>query len=198
MSPRTHAPSWPRAERSSDGISYRVRPLRADDAARERAFILALSPESRFQRFMHGMREPSDALVAQLVDIDSHARMALAAVIGAPSDERIVGVARYAADPGGRACEFGVAVADDWQCRGIGTTLARLLFDHAAREGFETIYGNVLANNQRMLELATWLGLTVEPSGPGQATVRVARPLRRVQCAGAGAGGDVSHSMRDR
>ena len=135
----THAPAWPRAERSSDGVAYHVRPIRKDDAARERDFILALSPESRFQRFMHGMREPTEGLVAQLVDIDSHSRMALLAVIGAPPDERIIGVARYAADPNGLDCEFGVAVADDWQCRGIGTTLARLLFEYAAREGFQTI-----------------------------------------------------------
>ena len=57
-------------------------------------------------------------------------------------------------------CEFAVAVADDWQCRGIGTTLVPLLFEHAARAGFKTIYGTVLADNQRMIELAQWLGLT--------------------------------------
>lgn len=175
MIPR--APAWPRAERSSDGAIYHVRPIRKDDAARERAFILALSPESRFQRFMHSMREPSEELIAQLVDIDAHARMALVAVTGEPPAERIIGVARYAADPGGRECEFGVAVADDWQCRGIGTTLARLLFDYAAREGFETIYGNVFASNQRMLELAEWLGLTIEAAAPGQPTVRASRRL---------------------
>lgn len=171
------APAWPRAGHSSDGVAYQVRPIRKDDAAREREFILALSPESRFQRFMHGMREPTEELIAQLVDIDAHARMALVAVTGAPPDERIIGVARYAADPGGRECEFGVAVADDWQCRGIGTTLARMLFDYAAREGFDTIYGNVLADNQSMLELAEWLGLSVEPGVPGQPTVRASRRL---------------------
>jgi acetyltransferase len=162
---------------ASDGAEYRVRPIRSDDAARERDFILALSPQSRFQRFMHSMREPSEELVARLVDIDSHARMALVAVSGEPAAERIVGVARYAADADGQDCEFGVAVADDWQCRGIGATLARLLFEHAAREGFRTIYGNVLANNQRMLELAEWLGLSVEPAVPGESTVRASRRL---------------------
>jgi acetyltransferase len=174
----TRAPVWPRAERTSDGTPYRVRPIRKDDAARERDFIMALSPASRFQRFMHAMREPSEALISQLVDVDAHARQALVAVSGAPPDERIIGVARYAADPGGRDCEFGVAVADDWQCRGIGTTLARLLFDCAAREGFQSIYGHVLADNQRMLELAKWLGLTVESAHPGQTTVRASRRLR--------------------
>jgi acetyltransferase len=177
VKPAAHASAWPRAERSSDGVDYRVRPIRKDDAAREREFILALSPESRFQRFMHCIREPSDELVAQLIDIDSHRRMALVAVVGDPPHEHIIGVARYAADADGRDCEFGVAVADDWQCRGIGTTLTRLLFEHAAREGYRCIYGNVLADNQRMLELAEWLGLTLEPAAPGETTVRASRRL---------------------
>ena len=177
MTSSAHAPAWPLIERSSDGVTYRVRPICKDDTAREREFILGLSPESRFQRFMHSMREPSEELLAQLVDIDSHSRMALVAVIGEPADERIIGVARYAADTNGLDCEFGVAVADDWQCRGIGTTLARLLFEYAAREGFRSIYGNVLANNPRMLELAEWLGLSVEPCVPGQSTVRASRRL---------------------
>jgi acetyltransferase len=172
-----HTPAWPRVERSSDGVEYTVRPIRADDAVRERDFILALSPESRFQRFMHSMREPSEELIAQLVDIDAHRRMALVAVICERASERIVGVARYAADADGKDCEFGVAVADDWQCRGIGTTLTRLLFEYAAHEGFRSIYGNVLASNHRMLELAEWLGLSVEPDVPGQPTVRASRRL---------------------
>jgi acetyltransferase len=174
---KPHVPAWPRVERSTDGVEYHVRPIRTDDATREREFILALSPESRFQRFMHGMREPSDALIAQLVHIDAHRQMALVAVTGEPAAECIIGVARYAADADGPDCEFGVAVADAWQCRGIGTTLTRLLFDYAAREGFRSIYGNVLANNQRMLELAEWLGLGVEPAVPGQSTVRASRRL---------------------
>jgi acetyltransferase len=74
-------------------------------------------------------------------------------------------------------CEFGVAVADAWQCRGIGTTLARLLFEYAAREGFRSIYGNVLASNRRMLELSEWLGLTAELAAEGQTMVRASRRL---------------------
>jgi acetyltransferase len=173
-------PSWPRIERTSDGVEYRVRPICHDDAQREREFIMGLSPESRFQRFMHAMREPSEQLVAHLVDIDAHSTMALVAVVGAPQTECIIGVARYAADTGtdARECEFGVAVADAWQCRGVGTMLTRLLFKYAAHEGFRSIYGHVLASNQRMIELAEWLGLEVEaPPLPGQSTLRAARRL---------------------
>jgi len=159
------------------GTEYHIRPIRPDDAERERAFILSLSPESRFQRLMYTMREPSAEFVARLVNVDQHRDMALVAVIGEGAAERIIGVARYAADANGLDCEFAVAVSDEWQCRGIGSTLTRLLFEYAKHEGFRSIYGTVLADNRRMLELAEWLGLEVESQAPGQKTVRAARQL---------------------
>jgi acetyltransferase len=170
-------PQWPLPAVMEGGVEYRIRPIRPDDAARERAFILSLSPESRFQRLMYTLREPSAEFVARLVTVDQHRDMALVAVLGEAEDEKIIGVARYAADENGLDCEFAVAVADAWQCRGIGTTLTKLLFDYAQREGFRSIYGTVFANNQRMLELAEWLGLTVEPSAEGRVTVRASRRL---------------------
>lgn len=159
------------------GVSYRIRPIAGSDTEREREFIMSLSPESRFQRLMYTLREPSAEFVARLVNVDQHRDMALVAVIGEGAGEKIIGVARYSADENGRDCEFGVAVADAWQCRGIGSTLTKLLFEHAAHEGFESIYGTVLAGNQRMLELAEWMGLTIEPQVPGQTTVRASRRL---------------------
>jgi acetyltransferase len=168
---------WPTVALTTDGIEYRIRPIGPQDAARERAFIMSLSPESRFQRLMYTLREPSDEFVSHLVNVDYHRDMALVAVHGEGSEEKIIGVARYAADAVGPDCEYAVAVADAWQCRGIGSTLSKLLFDYAAREGFRAIYGTVLANNQRMLELAEWMGLTVESPVTGQVTVRASRRL---------------------
>jgi acetyltransferase len=159
------------------GVRYRIRPIRSDDAERERAFIMSLTPESRFQRLLYTLREPSAEFVARLVNVDQHRDMALVAVLGEGAVEKIIGVARYAAESEGRDCEFAVAVADEWQCRGIGTTLTKLLFEYAAHEGFRTIYGTVLADNQRMLDLAQWLGLTVEEPVAGEATVRAWRRL---------------------
>jgi acetyltransferase len=163
--------------RAADGTEYRIRPITPDDAERERAFIAGLSAESRYRRFMHALAEASPAFIEQLVHIDRHLHMALVAVSGDGPDERIVGVARYAADEGGIDCEFAVVVADQWQGRGLGTTLARLLFDYAASQGFRMIYGIVQADNVRMLELARFLGLEVEPPRPRQDTVRAWRLL---------------------
>lgn len=171
------ATRWPATARTTDGLPYRVRPIAPDDAALERAFILSLSPESRYQRLMYTLREPSAEFVARLVNVDHHRDMALVGVHGDGAGEKIIGVARYSADEDGQDCEFAVAVADDWQCRGIGSTLMKLLFEHAAHEGFRAIYGRVLADNHRMLELAEWLGLTIEPQVAGQNTVRASRRL---------------------
>ena len=48
------------------GVEYRIRPIRGEDAERERAFIMNLSPESRFRRLMYTLREPSAEFVARL------------------------------------------------------------------------------------------------------------------------------------
>jgi RimJ/RimL family protein N-acetyltransferase len=168
---------FPVEARTTDGVRYLIRPIRADDAQRERDFIAALSPHTRYQRFQHDLREPGDALIARLVHVDFQRTMALVAVTGQGPDERIIATAQYAADDDTR-CEFAIVVADDWQCRGVGTTLVPLLFDYAARAGFAVIYGTILADNVRMIELAEWLGLTVEPHRPGEPTVRASRQLR--------------------
>jgi acetyltransferase len=177
LSTQTRGGDWPRVARTPGGLAYRIRPIRKDDATREREFILGLSPASRFQRLMHTLREPSDDFIAHLVDVDQHRDMALVATTGDGDGERFIGVARYAADETGTGCEFAVAVSDEWQCRGIGSTLTKMLFDYARTRGFRTVYGQVLADNRRMIELAEWLGLTVEPQVPGQPTVRVVRRL---------------------
>jgi acetyltransferase len=158
-------------------VPIALRPIRPDDADRERQFIAGLSPQSRYQRFMHHLREPGDALIRNLVNVDRHRTMALVATVGEGDAERIIAVARYAADDE-RTCEFAVTVADEWQCRGIATRLVPLLFEHAAREGFEVIYGLVLADNQRMIELSRNLGLAVDAPIPGEPTVRAWRRLR--------------------
>ncbi len=169
--------NWPRAARASDGTGYRIRPITRDDTTRERTFIAALSAETRYRRFMHVLGEASPAFVEKLVNIDRHLTMALVAVVGEDSAERIIGVTRYAADENLEDCEFAVVVGDEWQGRGIGTTLARLLFEYAANEGFQKIYGTVQSDNERMLDLARHLELEVEVPRGRQETVRAWRRL---------------------
>jgi len=147
---------------SESPVDYVIRPICAEDAGREREFICGLSAASRYNRLMYAVREPTDEFVERMVHVDHHHSMAYVAVVGDGSAQRIIGVARYAAAPGSSGSEFAIAVADQWQSRGVGTAIARRLLDHARDQGIHHLDARILATNSRMLGLAHWLGFSVD------------------------------------
>jgi acetyltransferase len=52
-----------------------------------------------------------------------------------------------------KSCEFALVVSDRWQRIGIAHHLMQKLIQAARDRGLETMIGEVLANNVRMLEL---------------------------------------------
>jgi len=139
-----HPSKWARVETTLDNATYRIRPICVEDALRERAFIVGLSPESRYTRLMYTMGDPSPDLVNRFVQVDYHHSTAFVAVIGQGEEARIIGVARYAANRD-EDYEFAVAIADAWQARGVAGTLSHLLFDYARNEGIRTLHAKILA-----------------------------------------------------
>ena len=167
--------AWPQYARTRDGAEYRIRPIRADDRERDRAFIAGLSAQSRYSRMMGLLREPSAELLDRLVRVDYRREMALVAVAGEGADETIIAVARYGGNPA--YCEFAVAVADAWQGRGIGTLLSELLFGYAKAHGVRRMYAILLADNKRMLKLADDLRMSVRRSSDDKTVVEAWRTL---------------------
>ena len=118
-----------------DGTRVMIRPIRAEDADIEQAFVRGLSDESRYFRFMDMLRELSPQMLKQLTDIDYDNQMALIAVIERDGKESEIAVGRYVVFPDGENCEFAVVVGDDWQGKGIATALMRALIESARRRG---------------------------------------------------------------
>lgn len=150
------------------GRAVRLRPIAAADAGAEQAFFHGLSLDSRHQRFHIGLRELSPALLKLLTEVDQRLHLAwvaqaLEAGLPVVADARYV---REAQRP--EQAEFAVAVADDWQGRGLGRRLIAHLSMHARQQGVQTLYGDVLADNRRMLALMRDQGarLTPHPDGP--------------------------------
>jgi hypothetical protein len=84
-----------------------------DDAEREPQFIEMLSPESRLQRFMHTVHNPSSGFIQQMLNVEYRRTMALVAVLAESDSAQIMGTAQAAAtDEQGSHCDFAVAVAD--------------------------------------------------------------------------------------
>ena len=158
----------------ADGRRVTVRPIRPADEPGERQFFDCLSGETKNLRFMKHAGSVNDKLIHFFTHIDYDRHMAFVC----EHDGRLVGEARYVANPNGRSCEFGVVIADDWHNTGIAALLMDALIAAAAVRGFETMAGLVLRRNAVMLAFARDLGFQAEaePREPG--VVRVARQLR--------------------
>ena len=148
----------------ADGMELVIRPIRPEDAEAERDFVHNLSEQARKFRFMHAMNDLSPAMLARFTHIDYSREMAFVAIAGSGDERKQVGVARYAANPDGKSCEFAVVVSDEMQGRGIGTRLMRALMSEARDRGLTIMEGTVLAENAGMLQLMQSLGFSMRRS----------------------------------
>lgn len=139
----------------------RVRPIRPEDAEVERSFVHDLSFESRYLRFHRGLAELTPVMLVRFTQIDYDREMALVAVREVEGREQIVGVSRYVTEADGESCEFALVVADAWQGRGVGSSLMHALIARAREKGLHRMYGEVLAENRKMLDLARALGFGI-------------------------------------
>jgi acetyltransferase len=166
----------PAMTRARDGRRALVRPVHAADAPLVQAFVRALSPESRRNRFFGAVRELSPAQLERMTRFDGATGLGLVAL--ADEATRIVGIAQHAVcDP--PHAELAVVVADDWQRQGLGERLVAALLAHAARRGIAAMQGFVLAANTPMLALASKLGFALEEDADPE-LVRVEKPLARL------------------
>jgi acetyltransferase len=168
---------WRQSLRTRDGRPFSIRPIGAQDAQRDRDFLMRLSEDSRYKRMMGVCRDPSPELIDRFVHVDRHGSMAFVAVVGAGTAESIIGAARYAAPAGSQDAEFAIAVADEWQSRGVGSALLQALLEYARSQGLRRLQGVVLANNGRMLQFARKHAFLLRPV-PGEYTlVEITRDL---------------------
>lgn len=157
------------------GVFYPVRTLTADDSAVLHRFLQdGLSEESRVQRFMSPMPNVPTSAATWLANRDGQRRVALAALH--PTDSTtLVSVVEYAASLDGPP-EVALATADEFQGRGIGTNLLRMLATMSLAAGESAWRGDVLADNEGPLHLLAAVGdveLGAVSAGVRSVTVRL-------------------------
>lgn len=130
-----------------DGTTVKVRPIRPEDKEALAAGLSRVSAESRYRRFLRPVTSLSPKELAYLTEIDYSNHFAWVAVD--PDDDQYgLGVARYvrdAKDP--TVAEAAVIVVDEYQGKGLGTVLLRLLVATALDKGITTFRGWVLGDN---------------------------------------------------
>ena len=157
--------------RLEGGAEVVIRTINAKDAPMLQAFVRRLSVRSRRFRFFSALVELSAAQLNRLVRPD-RIGLALVALRGRSEDAAIVGEARYVVDPAAvRDAEFAIAIADEFQRKGLGTQLMKRIVAHAARTGVRRLFGEILSENQTMLEFTRRLGFGVTANAADRRTM---------------------------
>lgn len=164
------------AERGSGPSPVRIRAIRPSDARELERFYATLTEESRRTRFFGFASGLSHSQSVSFCTTDHDHREGFVAVVdGDPAgQDRIVGHLCLEPD-GADAAEVAIAVADEFQHRGIGRRLMTIGAAWARREGITRFTATMLASNAPIHRLLVGLGLSaqVRPVGGGVAAITI-------------------------
>jgi RimJ/RimL family protein N-acetyltransferase len=153
-----------------DGTDAFVVPLEHTDRAALLAEFETLSPESRRRRFLAPIRHLNDAMLDHLVDdVDGVDHIALVLCAETSPDVydpvALARMVRYA--DATDAADLAVTVKDEWQGRGVATTLLEVLVRRRP-VGVDRIVTEVLQDNPASLAMLRRLGpVELEDEGNG-------------------------------
>jgi acetyltransferase len=160
------------------GSRVRLRLTRPTDGRAVRAFLEALSPESRRRRFLTPVPSVGEHLVRHFTFYRPRERLVVAAVSADDGGEQIVGLADVAVLSTGLA-ELGLVVAEEWRGRGVGGLLTEAVASLARQRGATHVKAGLLQENEPMRRLLERLGPTVRTHEEGVTTVYARLPAGR-------------------
>ena len=148
-----------------DGAPLLLRPIKPEDGAQHLAFFDALDPEDVRYRMFIRQRELQPSQLARLTQIDYDREIAFIATRkNAAGAWETLGVARAVADPDNIMAEFAIIVRSDLKAHGLGRMLMTRLLDYCRQRGTQSITGQALSHNLRVLNLVKRFGFAVNPA----------------------------------
>ena len=158
-----------------DGSSVVIRPLAAGDEAAIAGWFTSwfggLSAETLYARLFVLLQrlDPRRGSALARVDCSDHE-----VIMAFAPDGVTVGIARCVRVGKPGSAEVTVAVADDWQGRGIATMLLERVAARARSAGIEQLTAVCLASDLTLIRLLSRLGATtVGPSDAGLVGIRI-------------------------
>jgi RimJ/RimL family protein N-acetyltransferase len=165
-------------KRLPDGAPILIRPIRADDKRMLENGLRHLSEQSVQRRFLTPKSSFSRAELRYLTEVDGRDHVALVVEYPAEPVRRLIAVARFVRlkdDPD--AAEVAIVVADDWQRRGVGTTLAELLAARARGRGIRRFTATMAGDNAPAHKLMRRLSYHLELHHAGAGVEEVVMDL---------------------
>ncbi len=134
----------------ADGTKLDVRPMHPTDEASVKDLFYDLSRETVFYRFMSEKKYIKRKEVQDFVFVNHRDEVAIVATVPEAYGEDIVAIGRYYLDQTTNYAEVAFLVRDEWQNRGIGTTMLRHLTQIAKSNGIAGFTAEVLRQNRSM------------------------------------------------
>jgi RimJ/RimL family protein N-acetyltransferase len=144
---------WLAELRLADGRVVYFRHVRPDDETFINAAIRTASRETLLHRFFSPIRNVSPDLLRRLLAIDRVKEACIVGLVAENDTTRIICGARYVRLPKPAAAEIAFTVHDDFQRRGLGTFLLKLLLRLARHDGIRWFEADVMVSNVGMLRL---------------------------------------------
>jgi acetyltransferase len=159
--PVEYASPW----RMKNGEEVIIRPIRAEDEPLIAAFHETLSERTVYFRYLSALKLSTRIAHERLIRncfIDYARQM----VLVVEREGAIIGVGRLHKDVasfarGKREGEFALVVSDAFQGQGLGVELLRRLIEVARKEGFDSVFGDISAENRTMQAVCRKMGFTI-------------------------------------
>lgn len=177
MAIRPYPHEWEKTLRLEGFGEVLIRPIRPDDEQLYEDMIQRMDQNDLRLRFFSPQKHMSRKFLARLTQIDYGREIAFVALT--PSEEEMLGVARFFADPDYRKAEYAVMTRSDLKGHGLGWQLMRQLIDYAKAEGLERLYGSVLSENVTMLRMCRQLGFNTRHDPEDPSIFKVELPLNQ-------------------
>lgn len=159
-----------------DGTPALLRPIKPEDEPLVHDFLSKCSEDTVYFRYFRRIRKFTHEMLIRFTQNDYDREISLVAVGQSPAPEVILGMGHLFMDFSQESAEFAIMVGDQWQGNGLGSEIVGRLIDVAREQGVQRLWGEILAQNQPMLEMAKKMRFTVTKDVENQ-TCRVEMEL---------------------
>jgi acetyltransferase len=150
-----------------DGTPVLLRPMKPEDEPLVSEFLGKCSEETVYFRYFRLIKKWTHEMLIRFTQNDYDREIGLMAIGQPPGPEVMMGVSRMVMAADRSTAEFAVIVADPWQGKGLGPKLVEKIKDIAREQQVKLLRGDVLAQNQPMLEMVKRLGFTLRKDAEG-------------------------------
>jgi acyl-CoA hydrolase/GNAT superfamily N-acetyltransferase len=144
------------------GFAVLMRPVKISDETLLKDFFYSLSDQSLYRRFISVRKDMPHERLQEFVIIDYTKEMVILVTTRDAETETVVAVGQYGINEHVHSAEVSLVVRDDYQNKGIGTTLLSYLTYLAKREGLIGFTAEVLVENKPMLHLFEKMGFDIQ------------------------------------